>query len=120
MYDTCHGQMVGVNGARQEGAKEIFATQVDFIRFLAGRIFHLHLIDSDNSCHKDATGGDETSAHPPFGTGCLNFDELMPELVQASRLPHDWWTIDLCFYPNAWGATAACKKVLDRLIATYG
>lgn len=120
MYDTCHGQMVGVNGARQEGEKEVFPTQVDFIRFLAGRIFHLHLIDSDNTCHKDAAGGDETSAHPPFGAGCLDFDEIMPELVQASRLPHDWWTIDLCFYPDAWGATAACKKVLDRLIATYG
>jgi sugar phosphate isomerase/epimerase len=120
MYDTCHGQMVGVNGARQEGEKEVFPAQVDFIRFLSGRIFHLHLIDSDNTCHQDAAGHDETSAHPPFGAGCLNFDEIMPELVKASRLPHDWWTIDLCFYPDAWGATAACKKVLDRLIATYG
>jgi sugar phosphate isomerase/epimerase len=120
MYDTCHGQMVGVNGARQEGEKEVFPAQVDFIRFLSGRIFHLHLIDSDNSCHKDAAGNDETSAHPPFGAGVLNFDGLMPELVKASRLPHDWWTVDLCFYPDAWGATAACKKVLDQLILKYG
>lgn len=120
MYDTCHGQMVGVNGARQEGQKETFPTQVDFIRALAGRIFHLHLIDSDNTCHKDAAGNDETSAHPPFGTGVLNFDEIMPELVKAARLPHDWWTIDLCFYPDAWNATAACKKVLDQLIVKYG
>jgi len=120
MYDTCHGQMVGVNGARQEGEKEVFPAQADFIRFLSGRIIHLHLIDSDNSCHKDAAGNDETSAHPPFGAGVLNFDELMPELVKASRLPHDWWTVDLCFYPDAWGATAACKKVLDRLTLKYG
>jgi sugar phosphate isomerase/epimerase len=120
MYDTCHGQMVGVNGARQEGEKETFPTQIDFIRRLAGRIFHLHLIDSDNTCHKDAAGNDETSAHPPFGAGTLNFDEIMPELVKAARLPHDWWTIDLCFYPDAWNATAACKKVLDQLILKYG
>ncbi len=80
----------------------------------------MHLIDSDNSCHKDAAGNDETSAHPPFGSGVLDFDELMPELVKASRLPHDWWTVDLCFYPDAWGATAACKKVLDQLILKYG
>jgi len=91
-----------------------------FIRQLSGRIIHFHLIDSDNTCHKDAAGNDETSAHPPFGAGVLNFDELMPELVKASRLPHDWWTIDLCFYPDAWGATAACKKVLDQLILKYG
>jgi sugar phosphate isomerase/epimerase len=120
MYDTCHGQMVGVNGTRQDGEKEVFPSQADFIRFLSGRIFHLHLIDSDNSCHKDAAGNDETSAHPPFGAGVLDFDELMPELVKASRLPHDWWTVDLCFYPDAWGATAACKKALDQLILKYG
>jgi len=112
--------MVGVVGARQEGSKETFATQVELIRLLSGRIFHLHLIDSDNTCHKDAAGNDETSAHPPFGLGVLDFDAIMPELVKASRLPHDWWTIDLCFWPDAWTATADCKKELDRLITKYG
>ena len=120
MYDTCHGQMVGVAGARQEGKKEVLPNQVDFIRKLAGRIFHIHLIDSDNSCHKDANGNDETSTHPPFGLGILNFDEIMPELVKSSRVPHDWWTIDLCFWPDAWTATAQCKVKLDELIAKFG
>lgn len=119
-YDTCHGQMVGVVGARQEGDKEVFSSQIELIRMLAGRIVHLHLIDSDNTCHKGADGEDETSAHPPFGLGVLDFDEIMPELVKASRLPHDWWTIDLCFYPDAWTATETCKKKLDELAATYG
>jgi sugar phosphate isomerase/epimerase len=119
-YDTCHGQMVGVIGARQEGAKETFPSQVEYIRFLSGRINHIHLIDSDNTCHKDAQGNDETSAHPPFGAGVLNFDEIVPELVKASRVPHDWWTIDLCFWPDAWQATADCKKYLDTLIEKYG
>lgn len=120
LYDTCHGQMVGVMGARQEGEKEVFASQVELIRLLAGRINHVHLIDSDNTCHKDANGADETSAHPPFGAGVLNFDEIMPELIKAARLPHDWWTIDLCFYPDAWAATETCKKALDGLIVKYG
>lgn len=119
-YDTCHGQMVGVNGSRQEGKKETFPTQVDFIRFLSGRINHIHVIDSDNTCHKDANGEDETSTHPPFGLGMLNFDELMPELVKAARLPHNWWTIDLCFWPDAWAATATCKAAVDKLNAKYG
>jgi sugar phosphate isomerase/epimerase len=120
MYDTCHGQMVGVMGARQEGEKEIFPSQVALIRKLSGRINHIHLIDSDNTCHKDAKGQDETSAHPPFGRGVLNFDEIMPELVRASRLPHDWWTMDLCFWPDAWTATEQCKKTLDDLVRRYG
>lgn len=120
LYDTCHGQMVGVVGARQEGEKETYASQVELIRKLAGRINHLHVIDSDNTCHKDAQGNDETSAHPPFGLGRLDFDAIMPELVKASRLPHDFWTIDLCFWPDAWAATETCKKAVDRLVEKYG
>lgn len=120
MYDTCHGQMVGVVGARQEGEKEVFPSQIELIRKLSGRINHIHLIDSDNTCHKDANGQDETSAHPPFGLGVLNFDEILPELNKAARLPHDWWTIDLCFWPDAWAATEQCKKTWDQLVAKHG
>ncbi|MFN7933818.1 MAG: sugar phosphate isomerase/epimerase family protein [Bryobacteraceae bacterium] len=119
-YDTCHGQMVGVVGARQEGEKETFPNQVELIRKLSGRINHIHLIDSDNSCHKDAQGNDETSAHPPFGLGSLNFDEIMPELLKAANVSHDWWTIDLCFWPDAWAATETCKKHVDVLVAKFG
>lgn len=119
-YDTCHGQMVGVNGTRQEGQKETFPNQVDFIRLLSGRINHIHLIDSDNLCHKDAEGNDETSSHPPFGLGVLNFDEIVPELNKAANLSHDWWTIDLCFWPDAWNATQQCKAAVDSLVEKYG
>jgi sugar phosphate isomerase/epimerase len=119
-YDTCHGQMVGVNGCRQEGEKETFGTQVEFLHFLSGRINHIHLIDSDNTCHKDANGDDETSTHPPFGLGIIDFDVVLPELVKAARTPHDWWTIDLCFWPDAWVATESCKKRVDELVARYG
>ncbi|BDC49778.1 hypothetical protein F183_A20940 [Bryobacterales bacterium F-183] len=121
LYDTCHGQMVGVVGARQEGEREVFGNQVELIRLLSGRINHIHLIDSDNTCHKDANGDDETSAHPPFGLGVLDFDVLIPEILKAgSAVKHDWWTIDLCFYPDAWAATETCKKALDGYIAKYG
>jgi sugar phosphate isomerase/epimerase len=119
-YDTCHGQMVGVVGARQEGGTETYPSQIDLIRKLTGRINHIHLIDSDNSCHKDAQGNDETSAHPPFGLGVLDFDEILPELLKAAAPPHDWWTIDLCFWPDAWAATEQCKNFVDQLVEKYG
>ena len=119
MYDTCHGQMVGVNGIRQEGEKEIVGNQLDLIKKFSGRINHIHLIDSDNTCHKDENGNDETSAHPPFGEGVLNFDEIVPELVKEN-VGHDWWTVDLCFWPEAWNATEKCKKALDELNNKYG
>jgi len=120
MYDTCHGQMVAVVGARQPGKKETLkGGQLELIGKLSGRINHIHIIDSDNTCHKDANGNDETSAHPPFGEGVLNFDEIMPALAKE-KLPHDWWTIDLCFWPDAWNATAKCKKAADELNRAYG
>lgn len=120
LYDTCHGQMVGVNGARQEGEKDVCGSQVAFLELLDSRINHVHLIDSDNTCHKDANGDDETSTHPPFGLGILDFDTILPALVRAARNAHDWWTIDLCFWRDAWGATEACKKRADELAAKWG
>ncbi len=120
LYDTCHAQMVGVIGARQPGRKETLAGgQLEFIQRLNGRINHIHLIDSDNTCHKDAAGNDETSAHPPFGDGVLNFDGIMPALAKL-KMPHDWWTIDLCFWSDAWPVTKRCKQEIDKLNRKYG
>ncbi|HEX9794972.1 MAG TPA: sugar phosphate isomerase/epimerase [Planctomycetota bacterium] len=119
LYDTSHGHMLAVVGARQPGAKETLpGGQVEFIEKLSGRINHVHLIDSDNSCHKDAEGNDETSMHLPFGKGVVDFDQIVPKLV-AEDVGHDWWTIDLCFWPDAWDATASCKTFMDRLNARY-
>lgn len=120
MYDTCHAQMVAVVGARQQGEKEILAGgQLELIERLSGRINHIHLIDSDNQCHKGDDGEDETSAHPPFGEGILDFDTIVPRLAREN-IGHDWWTIDLCFWPDAWQATAKCKTAIDDLNSKYG
>ncbi|MGI9484512.1 MAG: sugar phosphate isomerase/epimerase family protein [Geminicoccaceae bacterium] len=120
MYDTCHGQMISVVGARQPGEKETLeGGQMELIEKLSGRINHIHLIDSDNTCHKDADGNDETSAHPPFGDGVIDFDTLVPRLAMED-VGHDWWTIDLCFYQDAWSVTERCKASLDALVKKYG
>jgi sugar phosphate isomerase/epimerase len=120
LYDTCHGQMIAVVGARQPGTKETLpGGQLELIEKLSGRINHIHLIDSDNTCTKDADGNDKTSTHPPFGDGVIDFDVIVPRLAKES-LSHDWWTIDLCFYSDAWTVTERCKKSLDELIAKYG
>ena len=115
LYDTCHANMCAKVGARQFGGKEVLpGGAYELLRLLKGKITHIHLIDSDDTCHKDANGNDETSAHPPFGEGNLDFDKLVPDLVN-SGVPNDWWPIDLCFWANAWDATAKCKKFLDGL-----
>jgi hypothetical protein len=35
------------------------------------------------------------------------------------QLSHDWWTVDLCFWPDAWEATASCKQAMDAFVAEY-
>ena len=120
LYDTSHGHMLSVVGARQNGKKETLrGGQVEFIDRLAGRINHVHLIDSDNTCHKDAQGRDETSMHLPFGRGVVDFEAIVPRLARED-VGHDWWTIDLCFWPDAWEATADCKRAVDALNVRYG
>jgi sugar phosphate isomerase/epimerase len=113
LFDTCHGYMVSVTGARQPGKKEVLAGGVvELAQKLRGKINHIHLIDSDGTLH-----GGETSTHAPFGKGKINFDELLPELAKNDV---DWWTIDLCFWPDAWVVTAESKKAVDKLNKKYG
>ena len=115
MFDTCHANMVAVHGARQPGRRETLAGGIkELAERLVGKVGRLHLIDSDGSLHDN-----HTSTHPPFGDGNLQFDQFMPAVVAAGS-PDDWWTIDLCFWPNAWDATAKCKRALDELAAKYG
>jgi len=114
-FDTCHAHMVAAVGARQPGKKETLpGGELELARKLRGKINHVHLIDSDGTLHDD-----ETSTHAPFGKGLIKFDELLPEL-NRSGIPHNWWTIDLCFWPDAWVVTEQCKKAVDELNAKYG
>jgi sugar phosphate isomerase/epimerase len=113
-FDTCHAHMVAAVGARQPGEKETLpGGALELAQKLRGKINHVHLIDSDGTLHDD-----ETSTHAPFGDGFLDFSTLIPELNQ-SGIPHDWWTIDLCFWPDAWVVTEKCKKAIDELNAKY-
>jgi hypothetical protein len=83
--------------------------ELELLSKLKGKITHVHVIDSDGSLNEH-----NTSTHNPFGTGKLNFDQLAPALRKAG-VPHDWWCVDLCFWPHAWDVTAQSKKYLDKL-----
>ncbi|RPI29562.1 MAG: sugar phosphate isomerase/epimerase [Acidobacteria bacterium] len=114
LFDSCHGYMVAVHGSRQPGARETLpGGVVELAQKLRGKINHLHLIDSDGTLHDE-----ETSTHAPFGQGCVPFDQLIPELLR-NDMGHDWWTIDLCFWPDAWPVTAESKKAVDELNRKY-
>jgi sugar phosphate isomerase/epimerase len=115
LYDTCHAHIVAGIGARQTGQKETLpGGALDLLDKLKGRINHVHLIDSDGSLNEH-----QTSTHNPFGTGQLNFDKLLPALAKADVPNDNWWTIDLCFWPNAWDVTADAMKFLDAKRKQY-
>lgn len=118
LYDTCHAQTISVVGARQEGEKETFGNQIEFLQMVGPYINHVHVIDSDNTCHKDADGNDETSAHPPFGEGILDFEELIPAIMKFHSYDN-YWTVDLCFYEKAWEATEICAEFMKNTKAKY-
>ncbi len=101
-------------GARQPGRKETLpGGALELLTRLRGKIGHVHLIDSDGTLHNN-----ETSTHAPFGQGVLDFDLLIPEVLRCG-LPTNWWTIDLCFWPNAWEVTAQAKRFLEGMAAKY-
>ncbi len=115
MFDTCHADNVAVQGARQPGGKEALPGGIaELATRLKGKIGRVHLIDSDGSINEHMT-----STHPPFGEGNLDFDAIMPAIVDAG-CPDDWWTIDLCFWPDAWENTAKCKQSVEKLVEQYG
>jgi len=114
LYDTCHAHMCAAVGANQIGTKETLpGGAMELLEKLKGKNTHVHLNDSDGSLNEH-----NTSTHNPFGTGKLNFDELIPALQKAG-VPNDWWCVDLCFWPNAWEVTADSKKFLDKMRSKY-
>jgi sugar phosphate isomerase/epimerase len=114
MFDTCHAYTCGVVGLRQTGGPK--ETSPDGVLALAkrlrGKINAIQVIDCDGSLNDH-----HTSTHNPMGEGNIDFPPVMKELARNSGVPHDWWTIDLCFWPNAWPATKKCKKAVDALNA---
>jgi len=115
LFDTCHGHTVAAVGARHPGQKEILpGGGLELAQKLRGKINHVHLIDSDGTLHDD-----ETSTHAPFGQGVLDFDVLLCEL-NKNDFCHNWWTVDLCFWADAWQVTEQCKKAVDEMNAKHG
>jgi len=110
LFDTCHAHMCSVIAAKQTPPLDkLKGGEVELANLLKGKIGHVHLIDSDNTLHDN-----ETSTHTPFGEGVLNFEALLPAIVEAGY-DSEWWSIDLCFWPNAWEVTENSKKFLDKL-----
>lgn len=117
MFDTCHAYTCAVVGLRQTGGpREVSENGVlELARKLRGKINAIQLIDCDGSLNEHGT-----STHTPIGDGNIDFGPVLQELTKNGGVRHDWWTIDLCFWPNAWPATRQCKTAADDFNKRYG
>jgi len=117
LFDTSHAYTGAVKGARQGPEPEpLPGGEVQYASMLRPYLGHLHLIDSDGSLHHQ-----ETSAHLAFGTGKVQFAEVIAAAgPQALALP--WWTVDFCFNANVEQegrrAVPFVQDLIDRAIAT--
>ncbi len=110
LHNTGHAHLCAAIGANQIGEKETLpGGGLELLQKLKGKITHLHFIDSDGTLNEQ-----NSSTRVPLGKGKLNFDELMPELLQCG-VPNDWWCVDLCYWPDAWNVIADSKRFLDKL-----
>ena len=114
LFDTCHGYMSAVMGARHLEENKLDGGILEFIELLGERIGFVHLIDSDGTLN--VTG---TSTHAPFGDGKIDFDQVVPALLEKANYNGDWWAIDLCEWPDAWNAIRQCKEAVDRWNEKY-
>lgn len=115
LFDTCHGYMSSVVGARhlEEGCV-LDGGLKEFIGLCKGKIGHVHVIDSDGSLNVA-----NTSTHNPFGTGKIDFDMAIPALLNDAEYKGDWWSIDLCEWPEPLKAIEDCKKYVDAFNVKY-
>lgn len=110
LYDTAHAH-VCVDG--YPGGQEALLER------LAGRIAHIHLLDSDGRLHMGSQDTAPTTMHVPFGQGNIDFDRVTQALVRAGCADLSWWTVDLCFWLSPWEAAVECRKFVEQLICDH-
>lgn len=108
LFDTCHAYNCAMGHRHIEKDMTLKGGIMEFVRMAKDRIGLVHVIDSDGTLND--TG---TSTHAPFGEGHINFDEVIPALMDEAGYKGEWWAIDLCEWPDAWSVAEDCYKFVD-------
>lgn len=113
LFDTCHAHncALGLNAIEPEVLK---GGILEFIDLASDYIGFVHVIDADGTLNHE-----NTSTHVPMGEGDIDFDTVIPALLDRGNYKGDWWAIDLCEWPNAWEVTEKCKVFVDEFNKKY-
>ena len=115
-FDSTHANLMANYGMMQPGKKEILKGGiVEMLGKMENKIGMVHLIDNDSTLYKDIT-----SMHVPFGTGEINFDEVLKALRDDAKYTGEWWIVDLVFNSNAWNLLKECREFLIKMDKKYG
>ena len=112
MFDVGHIEACCVIAHNQVQPQERLAGgQVEFVKMMAGKIGHMHVCDTDSNTWHNAFG-----THLGMGKGIIDFDALIPAVVD-SGYTSKWWSVDaIPLNADTWGDTWADRLTLDALL----
>jgi sugar phosphate isomerase/epimerase len=96
IYDTTQAHNCTLGKNQRGDVETLPGGQVELLKHLNGKITHVHLIDSNGSLFDN-----RWSRHIPFGEGDVDWNSVMPALIAAGSRD-EWWTVDVCWWENAW------------------
>jgi sugar phosphate isomerase/epimerase len=114
MYDVGHVEACCVLAHNQVQPHErLEGGQVEFTRMMSGKIGHMHVCDTDSNTWHNAFG-----THLGIGKGVVDFDALIPAVVEAGYAS-PWWSVDAIPMTNeswadTWGDRISLSALLDK------
>lgn len=112
MFDVGHVEACCVLAHNQVQPQERLAGGViEFANLMAGRIGHMHVCDSDSNTWQNAFG-----THLGIGKGHMDFDALLPAVVDGGYTSK-WWSVDaIPMSAETWTDTWSDRISLDALL----
>lgn len=112
MFDVGHVEACCVIAHNQVQPQErLEGGQVEFVKMVAGKIGHMHVCDTDSNTWHNAFG-----THLGIGKGVVDFDALIPAVVE-SGYTSKWWSVDaIPMTAETWADTWTDRIALDALL----
>ncbi len=112
MFDVGHVEACCVIAHNQVQPQErLEGGQVEFVKMMAGKIGHMHVCDTDSNTWHNAFG-----THLGIGKGVVDFDALIPAVVD-SGYTSKWWSVDaIPMTAETWADTWTDRMTLDALL----
>lgn len=112
MYDIGHVEACIALGHNQvQPVERLEGGHVEFIQKMKGKIGHMHVCDTDSNTWHNAFG-----THLGIGKGVIDFDTLIPAVVD-SGYTSKWWSVDaIPMTAESWADTWTDRFTLDALL----